>query len=437
MKALLALVFLIPILATAQTDSASTQGGRIVVQGGNSKLRGAIVTDAEALTKSLSDLVGEPDGTPYPIILELRPAAKGKPSAIVPSFLHVPETPLQRYLLKLEMRLGQGGSFDQPALERELLEMLLIERSLRALPPEETTNRVEIRPWLLDGLGEALVWKSGRGDRRIYASLVDSGGWMAAEKLVETVNTAKMNVLSRELFRASSGALVMALLAQPQGNEAMSTYLGKVAVFEGEQLTLLRSNFPQVNLGKEGLERWWMLQVAAMSEANLTEQMTIPETEAVLDKVLKLYFKSKTGRTIERGLEAWPEIAKLETLEERSEIVRPATDLLTYLSFRCFPTYRPVLGGYLQAFNDLAETKTEGVAEVFENLRVYREAEQKRYETMIDLLDWYHISTVQTESGEFEGYLKFKRNIEGSSVKMDDPFNRYLDNVQKIFDRKK
>ena len=434
MKVVFALFILLSAMAVAQTERSSTQMDRLVVDGGDSELRGVIVQDAESMIRAIDQLVGELSGPPFSVMLELHPLVKGKPSAIVRNFLQV-EDVKKKYLLEVKMRLGQGNSFDQEALDRVLLEMFLMERTLRSLPAEETATRVEIRPWLLDGIGEALLWKEGKGDRRIYASLVESGGWMAVENLVEAESTAKMDVLSRELFRASSGALVMALLAQPQGKEAMEQYLSKVATFEGEHLTLLRTHFPQVNLGREGLERWWMLQVAAMSEAPLTEAMTIPETEAALEKALKLYFKSASGRSIEKNLESWREVLELETEEERAAVVRPAADLLTYLSYRCFPTYRPVLGGYLQAFSGIVKGGAEKIDEVFGNLRTYRDAEGRRFEMVIDLLDYYHISTEQNESGEFEDYLRFKRNVESNPEVKSDPLNRYLDNVQRLYER--
>ncbi|YCM46173.1 hypothetical protein V2O64_09095 [Verrucomicrobiaceae bacterium 227] len=435
MKVLLALIFLLPVMAFGQTESSSTQLGGLVVHGGDSELRGVIVHDAESMLRSIDKLAGELKGSPYPVVLELQPAVKGKPSAIVKKDFFQVSDAKKKYLLEVKMRLGQGDSFDQEALDRVLLEMFLMERSLRGFPAGESAARVEIRPWLLDGIGEALLWAEGKGDRRIYASLVESGGWMAVEKLVEEVSTAKMNVLSRELFRASSGALVMALLAQPEGDQSMGLYLSKVATFEGEHLTLLRTHFPQVNLGREGLERWWMLQVAAMSEAPLTEAMTIPETEAALKTALKLYFKSATGRSIEKSLDAWPEILKLETEEERVAVVRPASDLLTNLSYRCFPTYRRVLGAYLQALSDITKGESEDIEEIFTNLQTYRTAESERFTMVIDLLNYYHISTVQSETGEFEDYLSLKRAVESGSERKTDPLNRYLDNVQRIYER--
>lgn len=436
MKALLVSLFFLPFVVWGQAPVSSTQQDRVLVVGSDSRLRGAIVQDAERLIKQLDELASPAQGNPHSVRLTLLPSVEGKPSAIAREFLKT-DDPNNRYLLEVKMRLGQGNSFDQVALNRVLVEMLLIERTLRALGPDEIADRVEIRPWLIDGFSEALEWKNGKGDRRVYASLVKSGGWMEVELLVEQDSVTKMNLLSRELFRASSGALVMALLAQPGGKEAMENYLAKVATFEGEHLTLLRSHFPQVNLGREGLERWWMLQVAAMSEAPLSEVMTIPETEKELKQGLKLYFKDPAGRRLQKDLSFWREIQELETEEQRRAAIGPTADFLTNLSYRCFSTYRSVLIGYLQVLEAIASQEIQDdkeVQKVFENLRIYREAETKRHQMMVDLLDYYHLSTVQEESGAFEDFLKFKENVKTQQEEKADPLNRYLDRVQGLYE---
>ena len=69
--------------------------------------------------------------------------------------------------MQIYLRLGRGNSFEQKKFERVILQMLVMERSLRLLPEGESAERVEVRPWLLDGLAEAIQWKNGKGDRRM------------------------------------------------------------------------------------------------------------------------------------------------------------------------------------------------------------------------------------------------------------------------------
>ena len=434
-KSLLFIMCLFPLCLFGQEDRSSSIDGRLTILGGNSTLRVAMIQDADALIGDLDRLVGEVPGKPYPIYLELFPYEKGKPSRISLDFLK-PEGGAQ-YRLQIYLRLGRGNSFDQRKYERVLLQMLVMERSLRSLPEGESADRVEVRPWLLDGLAEAIQWNNGKGDRRMYSSLMDSGGWVEVEDLVDRTAVSGLDVLSRELFRASSGALVMALLSQSQGEKSLFEFLGKVAVFEGEQMTLLRTHFPQANLGPKGLERWWMLQVAALSEKKLTEAMTIPETDERLDKVLELHLRDENGNAFRVGLESWRQVAGLESKEERIESVRPANDLLAHLSFRSFPTYRPIIAGYLSILNDIAEGKTDLVEEKMENLEEFRTAEADRHRKLVDLMDWYHLSSVKKESGEFEDYLKMRKNLREGSESKNDPMHQYLDKVQEVFEKTK
>lgn len=435
MRFLFFVFFLLPFCSFGQEGRSSSIDGRLTILGGSSSLRVAMIQDADDLIADLDRLVGEVPGKPYPIYLELFPFEKGKLSQISLEFLK-PEGG-GPYRLQIYLRLGRGNSFEQKKFERVILQMLVMERSLRLLPEGESAERVEVRPWLLDGLAEAIQWKNGKGDRRMYSSLMESGGWIEVEDLVDRAAIAGLDVLSRELFRASSGALVMALLAQNQGAKSLAEFLGKVAVFEGEQMILLRTHFPQANLGSKGLERWWMLQVAALSEKKLSEAMTIPETDERLSGILELHLKNENEEALRVNLESWRQVAGLESKEGRIESIRQANDLLAHLSFRCFPTFRPVIAGYLKILSDMADGKTDEVEEMIRNLEEFRTAEVERHRKLIDLMDWYHLSSVQKESGEFEDYLKMQRNLRKGNEFGKDPLHQYLDKVQKVFGKSK
>lgn len=435
MRVIWSIIFSLSLWVSGQEDRTSTVEGRVTMTGGTPPLRVAMVQDADELIKEFDTLVGELAGKALPIYVQLYPEVEGKPSMMKRSFFVSPQGE-SKYRLQIDLRLGPGNSFDRSEFDQRLLEMILMERTLRSLPLEETVEKVEIRPWLVAGLLEAMAWANGRGDRRMYSSLMESGGWIEVEKLVDRINLEELDVLSRELFRASSGALVMALMSQAQGPQNMREFLAKVAVFEGEQLALLRTHFPQVNLGPEGLERWWMLQVAAMSEKKLTEVMTIPETEERVVKVLQLHLKDARGRPMHVGMASWRLVADLETEEERFEAVRHTVDLLAHLSFRCFPTYRPVIGDYLEIMSDLVKGKTETIDERIAGIESYRKAEMERHAKVVDLMDWFHLVSVREESGAFDDYLRVRENLRNSDGNRNDPMNRYLDRVQKAFEKK-
>ena len=229
----------------------------------------------------------------------------------------------------------------------------------------------------------------------------------------------------------------MALLAQPEGKNAMNAFLREASSFEGEPLALLRKHFPDVNLGREGLEKWWLTQVTALAEPVLEQVLSIPETDQLLEKSLKIYLRDEEGRTLTYGIEAWPEVMDLEDNKDRVAAIQQATNMLTNLSFRGFPTYRPVIAGYLKTLTDLTGEERAHIAQTLKQLHIFRQAELDRHSRLIDLLDWYHLSTVQEESGAFDDYLSLKKELEKDTTPTDDPIIQYVDHMQKLFDRQK
>lgn len=432
MKILLVLLTSLPVMLCAQ--ELSTVEGRLVIHGGSPQMRLAMVQESEIIIRSLDKLVGEPEGEAQSITLQIYPAENGLPSKLVSEFFKF-EGDDGRYLLRMSLRLGRGDSFSRTEYERLLIEMLISERALRGLEPGEEVIKLEARPWLVDGISEAILWKNDRGDRRMYSSLMESGGWVDVPELVDRQNFDNIDALSRELFRASSGALVMALLSQSDGSRSMNLFLKKAATFQGEPLSLVRSHFPQVNLGSKSLERWWMLQVAAMTEQKLTEPMTIVETDARLQKLLELHLQDDKGNITRYPINSWMKVSELKTPEERRKAVQPAVDLLAHLSFRCFPTYRPVIAGYMKVFTQIVNGEFSEISSALENLETFRAAENTRHSQLIDLMDWHHLNSVTEQSAAFDDYLELKKNLSKSESHKGDPLSQYLDAVEKIYSR--
>ena len=410
--------------------------GQIVVHGGTPSIRAEIIQDTEALIRDLDALVDSVEGRGSPVVMELYPSVDGKPGAIRRELLTLPEDQ-NRLRFQVSVRFAAPQIYPKSDLKNILLEIFLVERGIRDVATDDLPESFTLSPWLIDGIQEAMAWKRKKGKRGVYAALRDNGGWMPVSELIENNKVVGMDSLSRELFRASSGALTMALLAQPGGKKSMTAYLAEASGFEGEPFQLLSKHFPDVNLGREGLEKWWLSQVAALAEPGLTQTMTIPGTDKELTDALKLYLPYETGQLIPYGIESWPDVMDLEENKDRLTAIRQASDLLTGLSYRCFPTYRTVVGGYLKTLSDLTGEERGHIAEALDNLEMFREAEKRRYERLLDLLDWYHLSTVQEESGEFDDYLLIKKELEKAEVPVDDPILEYLDKAQKLFEKRK
>lgn len=227
----------------------------------------------------------------------------------------------------------------------------------------------------------------------------------------------------------------MALLEQPQGKEGFRAFLSEVAAYEGEMPGLLRKHFPELNLSETSLAKWWALQLAAKGGLNpLTDIFTIQQTETMLGEVLWLNFRSPEGIIQQKDLTAWPEVAALNE-QERIAAVRQAQDALVRLSFRCFPSYRPLLAEYQLVLDSIAKSKTKDVAKRLADLDGTRETMISRAARARDYLDWFEITRARETSGAFDDYQRLKERLKENPHQRKDALSAYLDRMDLIFYR--
>jgi hypothetical protein len=244
-----------------------------------------------------------------------------------------------------------------------------------------------------------------------------------------------MDAAMRAAFRVSSGALVMALLQQPQGKEGFRNFLTEVAAFEGEMPSLLRKHFPELNLSETSLAKWWALQMANIGGQNLlTDIFTISQTEAALSEALRLDFRTEEGIFQQKELSAWPELADLSE-PERAKAVQLAQDSLVRLSYRCFPSYRPILSEYQIALSTLVKNKTQDLAAQLAELDERRATMSAKAVRARDYLDWFEISRARETSGVFDDYIRLKDRLKANPHRRGDPLSNYLDRMDTIFSR--
>lgn len=418
---------------SAVDERVVSRSNQFRVSGGDSLARGTVAMFAEDAKTELLRLTEEPDQWKVPVGVFLHGKSGDPP----------PARPLATRLLvvegvrelRLDAHLGRG--IEQERLKRAITAMLLYERSLKAGPDVDPDASMRIPPWLSDGLREATAWRLDQSDRRLYEALFKQGGLFKIEELFTTGEDAfeNLDAATRAAFRVSSGALVMALLEQPQGREGFRSFLTEVAAYEGEMPGLLRKHFPELNLSETSLAKWWALQLANKGGLNLlTDIFTIAQTEAALAEALKLEFRTAEGLVDPRDLSAWPGLAALPE-PERIAAVRMAQDALVRLSFRCFPSYRPLLASYQIVLSDLAKNKSAGVAQTLAELEETRATMVARAGRARDYLDWFEITRARQTSGAFTDYLRLKEELKSNPHRRQDDLSRYLDRMDEIFHR--
>jgi len=201
---------------------AVSQSGQFRVTGSGDDDRSAAANRAsvallmEEAKNTLHRLIGETDLSwvvPVDVILEGK--AGDSPRAVPVSY----DLGHAGGRFSLGVRIDMSRGLDRDLIDRAAWTVLLYERSLRTVKPEELDSPLIVRPWLVEGLREAKLWREGRADRRLYEGVLKAGGGYSPDELFEmtAARWEKLDGASRHVFRVLSGAMMMALLEQSQG----------------------------------------------------------------------------------------------------------------------------------------------------------------------------------------------------------------------------
>lgn len=403
------------------------------VSGADGLVRGTVAVMAEEAKDELLALTDEKDAWKAPISIFLH-GQQGDPlpPRSVAMKLQFSEA---GYDLRVDVHLSHG--IEMESFKHTITAALLYERALRGRATGQPEAQLMVPPWLVEGLREATAWRTKHADRRLYESLFKHGGLFKLDELfaVEEAGYTELDGATRAAFRGSSGAMVMALLQQPQGRESFRAFLTEVAAFQGEMPALLRRHFPNLNLSETSMAKWWVLQLAEMTTPSVTDVMGVKETEAALTEALQLHFRAADGTQQRKGVEAWQEVAALKP-PERSEAVRLAQDALVRLSYRCFPSFRPFIKEYQLVLGDLARGKTKTTVAQLAALRRERDGRLAQATRGRDYLDWFEITQARETSGDFEDYKRLKDRLKDNPHQRTDALSAYLDRMNRIFKRK-
>ncbi len=419
-----------PPESPAAPEVVTSRSGQFRISGGDGSSRATVAILAEETNDDLIKLTGETERWKIPVNVTLH----GKPGDPLPPRTAAMELLSSEagYHLRLRVHLSRG--VERERFRRATLTALLYERGLRGLPASESDSPLHVPPWLAEGLLEAHDWHARSSDRRLYEVLYKRGGLYTLDQLfaIDEARLEAMDGAMRAAFRVSSGSLVMALLEQPQGQEAFRAFLRDVPPYAGEMPVLLRKHFPELNLSETSLAKWWALQMANKGTPDLGEILTIAQTEAALGEALRFHLKSPEGSITETPLgSALPVLPPAEL----SAAVRPAQDALVRLSYRCFPSYRPLLVDYQAILGDVALGKSADLGPRLSALDETRTIMIAKAHLARDFLDWFEITRARETSGAFDDFLRLKDQLKYNPPRRNDDLSRYLDRMDRVFHR--
>jgi hypothetical protein len=411
----------------------TTKFGDILVTGGNPQVRGVIASSANDLRVQLNKLCADPDRKmKLPIIIKLH-GAEGD-EELSRSIVGKIRSMQGQYQLLLHIHLAKG--VDQYFLRYHLMEMLLYERGLASNPLVEDGDRLTIKPWLTIGMLEAIDVRRADSNRRIYQSDIDFLSVMSLEKVFNATESQWRELIGHEsiAFRAISGAIVNSLLRQPGGKSAMLAYLTDFATFKGEYENLLRQHFAGMNKSSSSLGKWVNLELLELATARVTQVHSILETESRLDSILKLYYRDADGAAVSVGIDAYQAILELGQ-KDRLEAVAAARAELERLSYRCFPTYRPMLAEYELILREFARGSANNIDTRLARLMDVRMRMQAAAIRSRDYLDWYYITQSRDLTGDFGKYRALNEALKKEQLRhrTNDAVSNYLDEIQRIY----
>ncbi len=400
------------------------------ISGSDPATRAVAANLAEEAKGELLKLIEEKDEWKVPVIVDLR----GKYGGPVPLRSAVLDLSYSEVGYQVNIYVNLSRGFPKESYQRAVLAGCLLARSLKDSEKIDAKVPRSVPPWLVEGLYEAVSWRLGQSDRRLYDALFRHGELFELEKLFE-LNEAGLiaiDAASKAAFRVSAGALVMALSEQPDGKAGMRSFLKEAPAYNGEFPVLLRQHFPELNMSQSGLLKWWKLQLANKGSAPLTEAMSVVETDQELEHALKLRYRDAEATMHEVPISEWGRVPNL-TKAERVESVRLTEEELVRLSYRCFPSYRPLLQEYQLMLTHWVKGETKDISTSLIKLVETRKTMVAKSERARDFLDWFEITRARETSGAFDDYLTLKSRLKKQSNPRKDSITKYLDRLDPLF----
>lgn len=407
-----------------------SQSRMFSVSGGDALRMGAIATKADEVRGRVNRLLGFEDNWRYAVSIRLvgKATDRAVPHPIRTRISIIGNEP------NFQIRIYPGGGIDVDRLTNAIITMVLYERALREVRADALPESVKVPEWLVTGVQQAIMWRSGKADRRLYRNLFERAEMMSPDEIVAAENPARMDATSREVYEVSCGVLIMCLVTREGGPAQMRELVAESVLAEGSPKEIIASHFHELGIDANMLNRWWALQLAAMAEVPATEMLTPMETEAQLREALTvLRYDKETRTSVPVSVHNAYEL--VEVPDWRAQM-QPCVDRLVQLSVHAFPGYRPIIAEYMRAIGQLHQgaTPTE-VQEILGPLRELREAYVTTSIRGRDYLDWYEITHLgkSPTQGSFASYLEAMRILRKEQPGPDTHMSRYLEDVEALF----
>ncbi len=434
-------------------ERSESSSGQFVVYGQNWKLRGDFCLLAEEVKTEFLRLLALKDEWTFPVVIQVSEALGGVNEGDPVRSKVSPIEDTFRFHIRVEV----GDELKPEQIREEVLNVLLYEFILRNRGRVgETRKRLTVPDWLKGGIAAAIAYRAEGGRRNsLFGAIFRSGRILSVPDVMRGRKPDSSSV-GKAIYDASACALVLTLLAQPEGSVRLQRLVTDLLVFDGTDYALLKKYYPDLSDSNNSLEKWWALQIASLAEPGVLDIMTVAETEAALQQALLVRVIAESGEVPEKRKPLFslgrssgtspegtaPETRDLLTYELRDyahfirrddrEAVLEAVRLrLMGVGTRAFPLHRALIAQYDAILASLAKGRKRGVDEKLAELAAIRLDLLKMARDAEDYLHWYEATQENRQSGAFEEYQKFAEQLREDRAPRPDPISQYLDALEK------
>ncbi|MFN0076693.1 MAG: hypothetical protein ACKVY0_09480 [Prosthecobacter sp.] len=272
------------------TSSTSTSG-QFIVHGKVFQTRSAMSSRCEEISQELRKVLNDKEPWVLPIVVPLNTgeeAAKSKGPPISTAI-----TELTHGGFHVQVTINERPGLKETDLRKEVVRALLAERILRNHQKISTPKgRLLLPDWIMTGVLNAMDYRASARPSAMFATIFRSGKIYGIEEIIEA-SPVEMDGLSRTIYETSCCALVLALIDQPEGASHFNKFLNALASDPRSERDLLSAAFPNFAASASSLNKWWSLQLAALSKPGIAEPFTAAESLKAIEEAITIRYGAK------------------------------------------------------------------------------------------------------------------------------------------------
>ena len=284
------------------TSSTSTSR-QFVVHGKVFETRSAMSTRCEDISQELRKVLNDKEPWVLPIVVVLNTGEDAAKSKGPPISTAISELNFGGF--HLQVTVNERAGLGKADLRKEVVRALLAERILRnhqkIVTPE---GRLLLPDWILTGVLHAMDYRASPNPSALFATLFRGGKIYGIEEIIEA-SPVEMDNLSRTIYETSCCALVLALVDQPSGPQHLNKFLNSLASDPRSERDLLSAAFPNFAASASSLNKWWSLQLAALSRPGIAEPLTPADSLKAIEEAITIHYEAPPSE-VPKDVKSYP-----------------------------------------------------------------------------------------------------------------------------------